>query len=578
MERQVDIIQNETKRPTVEVHFPDGKVFSGPRGVPVEAFVQAVSEIDDDPVVGAVINGELRELTYPIDMDAVVRFVKTSEADGARIYRRSLTFLLEAAFDDMYPTATLVVDHSVASGGYYCHVTGRPPLDEVELETLHDHMLSLVEADLPFEKRKVPLDEAIEFFEQKGEMDKVALMRYRQKDHLILYRLGDHQDYHHGYMVPSTGHLKWFDLAPMGEGFVLRFPRRHASTELLPLPESPKLIATFRQYGHWLSRMGIGSVSALNDGIVSSRVREIILVSEALHEQKIAEMASQITALSKQARIILIAGPSSSGKTTFAKRLTVQMLARGLSPFAIELDNYFVDRAKTPRDSEGQYDYESIGALNTILLSDHLRQLIDGQEIMMPHYNFKTGQSEPGEVVRLQKDQLIILEGIHGLNPHLIPDLPNEQTFRLYVSCLTQLNLDSQNRISTTDTRLLRRIVRDARERGYSAQQTIRRWESVRRGEKRWIFPYQNNADEMFNSALVYEVSSLKLLVEPLLRQVPYGTPEHIEAKRLLAFLEWFLPLDPDLIPDNSILREFTGGSILREFKVWDSPSRVLET
>jgi uridine kinase len=578
MERQVDIIQNETKRPTVEVHFPDGKVFSGPRGVPVEAFVQAVSEIDDDPIVGAVINGELRELTYPIDMDAVVRFVKTSEADGARIYRRSLTFLLEAAFDDMYPTATLVVDHSVASGGYYCHVTGRPPLDEVELETLHDHMISLVEADLPFEKRKVPLDEAIEFFEQKGEMDKVALMRYRQKDHLILYRLGDHQDYHHGYMVPSTGHLKWFDLAPMGEGFVLRFPRRHASTELLPLPESPKLIATFRQYGHWLSRMGIGSVSALNDAILSSRVREIILVSEALHEQKIAEMASQITALSKQARIILIAGPSSSGKTTFAKRLTVQMLARGLSPFAIELDNYFVDRAKTPRDSEGQYDYESIGALNTILLSDHLRQLIDGQEIMMPHYNFKTGQSEPGEVVRLQKDQLIILEGIHGLNPHLIPDLPSEQTFRLYVSCLTQLNLDSQNRISTTDTRLLRRIVRDARERGYSAQQTIRRWESVRRGEKRWIFPFQNNADEMFNSALVYEVSSLKLLVEPLLRQVPYGTPEHIEAKRLLAFLEWFLPLDPDLIPDNSILREFTGGSILREFKVWDSPSRVLET
>jgi uridine kinase len=578
MERQVDIIQNETKRPTVEVHFPDGKVFSGPRGVPVEAFVQAVSDIDDDPVVGAVINGELRELTYPIDMDAAVRFVKTSEADGARIYRRSLTFLLEAAFDDMYPTATLVVDHSVASGGYYCHVTGRPPLDEVELETLHDHMISLVEADLPFEKRKVPLDEAIEFFEQKGEMDKVALMRYRQKDHLILYRLGDHQDYHHGYMVPSTGHLKWFDLAPMGEGFVLRFPRRHASTELLPLPESPKLIATFRQYGHWLSRMGIGSVSALNDAILSSRVREIILVSEALHEQKIAEMASQITALSKQARIVLIAGPSSSGKTTFAKRLTVQMLARGLSPFAIELDNYFVDRAKTPRDSEGQYDYESIGALNTILLSEHLRQLIGGQEIMMPHYNFKTGQSEPGEVVRLQKDQLIILEGIHGLNPHLIPDLPSEQTFRLYVSCLTQLNLDSQNRISTTDTRLLRRIVRDARERGYSAQQTIRRWESVRRGEKRWIFPYQNNADEMFNSALVYEVSSLKLLVEPLLRQVPYGTPEHIEAKRLLAFLEWFLPLDPDLIPDNSILREFTGGSILREFKVWDSPSRVLET
>jgi uridine kinase len=577
MEQHAEIIQTETKRPTVEVCLADGRILSGPRGIPVEEFVRAVPNPDDDPVVGAIVNGELRELTYRIEADANIRLVKTSEADGARIYRRSLTFLMEAAFDDMYPTATLVVDHSVASGGYYCHVQGRPPLDEVELETLHDHMQELVNADLPFEKRKVPLEEAVEFFEQKGEMDKVALMRYRHKDHLILYRLGEHQDYHHGYMVPSTGYLKWFDLAPMGEGFILRFPRRHASTELLPLPESPKLIATFRQYGQWLGRMGIGSVAALNDAILYNRVREIILVSEALHEQKIAEVASQITALSKQAKVILIAGPSSSGKTTFAKRLIVQLLVQGISPFAIELDNYFIDREKTPRDDEGHYDYESIGALNTALLSEHLRLLVDGQEIMMPRYNFKTGQSEDGEVVRLMKDQLIILEGIHGLNPNLASEMPSEQTFRLYVSCLTQLNLDSQNRISTTDTRLLRRIVRDARERGYTAQETIQRWESVRRGEKRWIFPHQNNADEMFNSALVYELSALKLLAEPLLRQVPHGTSEYIEAKRLLAFLEWFLPLDPGMIPDNSILREFTGGSILREFKVWDSPSRVLE-
>jgi uridine kinase len=577
MEQHAETIQTETKRPTVEVCLADGRILSGPRGIPVEEFVRAVPNPDDDPVVGAIVNGELRELTYRIEADANIRLVKTSEADGARIYRRSLTFLMEAAFDDMYPTATLVVDHSVASGGYYCHVQGRPPLDEVELETLHDHMQELVNADLPFEKRKVPLEEAVEFFEQKGEMDKVALMRYRHKDHLILYRLGEHQDYHHGYMVPSTGYLKWFDLAPMGEGFILRFPRRHASTELLPLPESPKLIATFRQYGQWLGRMGIGSVAALNDAILYNRVREIILVSEALHEQKIAEVASQITALSKQAKVILIAGPSSSGKTTFAKRLIVQLLVQGISPFAIELDNYFIDREKTPRDDEGHYDYESIGALNTALLSEHLRQLVDGQEIMMPRYNFKTGQSEDGEVVRLMKDQLIILEGIHGLNPNLASEMPSEQTFRLYVSCLTQLNLDSQNRISTTDTRLLRRIVRDARERGYTAQETIQRWESVRRGEKRWIFPHQNNADEMFNSALVYELSALKLLAEPLLRQVPHGTSEYIEAKRLLAFLEWFLPLDPGMIPDNSILREFTGGSILREFKVWDSPSRVLE-
>jgi uridine kinase len=394
MERQEEIIQNATKRHTVEIHLPDGRIISGPRGLAIGEFVRGIPDPEEDPVVGAVVNGELRELTYKIDMDAKVRLVKTSEADGARIYRRSLTFLVEAAFDDMFPTATLVVDHSVASGGYYCHVQGRPPLDEVELETLQDHMRELVKADLPFEKHKVPLEEAVDYFEQKGEMDKVALMRYRQKDHLILYKLGDHQDYHHGYMVPSTGYLEWFDLAPMGEGFILRFPRRHASTELLPLPESPKLIATFRQYGHWLSRMGIGSVAALNDGILSTRVREIILVSEALHEQKIAEIASQITALSKQAKIILIAGPSSSGKTTFAKRLTVQLLAQGISPFAIELDHYFVDRQKTPRDDDGQYDYESIGALNTALLSEHLRLLIQGQEITMPRYNFKTGLSE----------------------------------------------------------------------------------------------------------------------------------------------------------------------------------------
>jgi uridine kinase len=578
MEQLAKIIQSVSKRPTVEVCLSDGRILSGLRGTPVEEFVRIIPDMDDDLVVGAIVNGELRELTYRIEMDANISLVKTSAADGARIYRRSLTFLLESAFDDLYPHCTLVVDHSVASGGYYCHVLGRPPMVEADLQTLNNRMRELVEADLPFEKRKVPLDEAVKYFEQKGEMDKVALMRYRQKDHLILYRLGDHQDYHHGYMVPSTGYLKWFDLAPMGEGFILRFPRRQASTELLPLPESPKLIATFRQYGHWLSRMGIGSVAALNDAILSTRVREIILVSEALHEQKIAEIASQITALSKQNRIILIAGPSSSGKTTFAKRLTVQLLVQGIAPFAIELDNYFVDRERTPRDAEGQYDYESIDALNTQLLSEHLGLLVEGQEIMMPRYNFKTGKSEDGEVVRLKKDQLIILEGIHGLNPKLAPNLPTEQIFRLYVSCLTQLNLDSQNRISTTDTRLLRRIVRDARERGYTAQQTIRRWESVRRGEKRWIFPYQNNAGEMFNSALVYELSALKLLAEPLLRQVPHGTPEYIEAKRLLAFLEWFLPLDPDLIPDNSILREFTGGSILREFKVWDSPSRVLET
>ncbi len=574
LSKTLEITQLPFPRAEVEIQLSDGRVFSGPRGTDVESFLRALPEWGDRPIVGCIVNGELRELTYPIETESRVTPVDTTGADGARIYRRSLTFLLEAAFDEMQPSATLLVDHAVSSGGYYCHVTGRQPLSDKELTGLKDHMQALVDADLPFERQKVPLEEAIEIFEEKGELDKVRLIKYRQKDHLIMYRLGDHRDYHHGYMVPSTGYLQWFDLIPMGEGFILRYPRRHTPTELQSIPDSPKLLATFRQYGNWLSRLGIGSVGALNDAITDRRVREVILVSEALHEQKIAEISSQVAALSKKARVVLIAGPSSSGKTTFSKRLSVQLLAQGISPVAIELDNYFVDRELTPRDENGAFDYESLRALNTTLLTEQLRRLIAGQEVQLPHYNFKTGRSEPGEVVHLEQDQLVILEGIHGLNPQLIPDFPQEQTFRLYISALTQLNLDSHNRISTTDTRLIRRIVRDARDRGYSAQQTIGRWESVRRGEKRYIFPYQDNATDMFNSALVYELSALKSLAEPLLRQVPFGAPEYIEAKRLLSFLEWFLPIDADLIPDNSILREFIGGSILRDFHIWEDSGR----
>jgi uridine kinase len=401
----------------------------------------------------------------------------------------------------------------------------------------------------------------------------VQLLAHRQKDYLTLYKLQDFYDYHHGYMVRSTGFLRWFSLVPTGEGFTLRFPRRHAPTELLPLPEYPKLLTTFRQYGDWLQHLGISSVGALNDAISNSRSREIILVSEALHEQQIAEIAAQIAEHRDHMRVIFIAGPSSSGKTTFSRRLSVQLLARGVSPFPLEMDRYFVDRELTPRDENGELDFESIDALDRKRLSKDLRDLSEGKPVQVPHYDFRTGKSTPGQEVELISGEIIILEGIHGLNPVLVTDVPVENTFHIYVSALTQLNLDRHNRVSTTDTRLIRRIVRDARERGYTAQQTIQRWESVRRGEKRYIFPYQENADVMFNSALVYEVSVLKPLVEPLLRQVPYGKPEYVEAKRLLAFLEWFLPLESDLIPDNSIMREFIGNSILRDFTLWRNHS-----
>ena len=554
-------------RSSVEIHLPDERVLSGPRGAVVGEFLQSVDH--ESEVVAAIVNDDLRELTFPITLESRVIPVTMSDPDGARIYRRSLTFLLEMAFSDLFPDAVLFVDHAVASGGYYCQVTGRAPLFEAEIDALRDHMEDLVKADLPFERMEVPIREAIEYFHSRGYEDKVRLLSYRRKTYLTLYRLGERMDYHHGYMVPSTGYLKWFDLVYTEGGFTLRYPRRHKPDELMPMPEYPRLLGTFRQYGDWLAKLGIENVGSLNNAIQGGRSDQVVLVSEAFHENNLARIANQVVTQLDRSRIILIAGPSSAGKTTTARRLTVQLLALGVSPFPLELDNYFLDRDKTPLGEDGKPDFESIDALDLPLLADHLQRLIRGEEVQLPRYNFKTGLREEGELIRLRDGQPLILEGIHGMDPRLIPANLTGEAFRIYVSALTQLNLDRHNRVSTTDTRLIRRIVRDARERGYTAAQTISRWESVRRGEKKHIFPFQENANVMFNSALAYELAALKPFAEPLLRQVPHGTPEYIEAKRLLAFLEWFLPLDISLVPGTSIIREFVGGSILKNFTIW---------
>ena len=562
-------VSYSTPSRTVQVHLPDGRVLQGPRGACAADFLKPVLDTLPAPVMGVILNGELHELTYPVVMESFLEPVTMNDSDGMRIYRRSLTFLLETAFSGLFSGAQLIIDHSISSGGYYCHIENRAPLTRDELKSIQVEMKRLVDADLPFERREMPISEAIAFFEQENYPDKVRLMRYRRKPYVTLYNVGEHIDYHHGYMVPSTGYLKWFALLPADSGFTLRFPQRRAPTTITPMEDYPKLLATFRQYGEWLEKLGIDNVGALNDAIKSGRSREVILVSEALHEQHISSIARQIAAPHDQVRVILISGPSSSGKTTFARRLAVQLLALGHSPYALELDNFFVDREKTPRDENGNLDFEALEALDLDQLADHLTRLLRGEEVQVPRYDFKLGKQVSGDLIRLRNDQLIIMEGIHGLNPRLIPSTMAGQAFRIYASCLTQLNLDRHNRISTTDTRLIRRIVRDTRERGYSAQQTIRRWESVRRGEERQIFPFQENADVMFNSALAYELSVLGPIAEPLLRQVPLDTPEYRETKRLLAFLEWFLPVDDELIPDNSILREFIGGSILKNFKVW---------
>lgn len=560
-------------RDDVEVIFTDGTIMSGPRHTPIGEFMRTYQQPDQPLIVGAIVNHELRELTFPISMDAKVSPVEITGSDGARIYRRSLTFLLEVAFMELFPNWSLTIDHSVSSGAYYCHVPEQEPFDQEHLDALDARMRELVNENESMIKEKVSLEEAKDFFNKQGQDDKVRLLNYRYGDDLVLYSLKGKRDYHHGYMVPSTGYLKLFDLQLVDLGFVIRFPRRHAPDQLSPLTSYPQLLTAFQQYGGWLETLGIQSVGALNDAIKEGRISEVILVSEALHTQQISRIANDIRKAKEEVRVVLIAGPSSSGKTTFSKRLMIQLLTEGISPYALEMDNYFVDREKTPLGEDGGYDFEHIDAVNRELLNDHISRLIAGERVQLRHYNFIKGLNEPGDEVQLTPGQMIILEGIHGLNPKLLADFPLEQTYRIYVSCLTQLNLDRHNRISTTDTRELRRILRDARDRGYTAQQTISHWEMVRRGEKNRIFPYQENADVMFNSALAYELTALKPLVEPLLRQVPFGSMEYIEAKRLLKFLQWFLPTDQHLIPDDSILREFIGDSILTDFKIWQHSS-----
>ena len=373
-----EIFQVASPRASVELHLPDGRVLCGPRSTPVGSFLKALPEWNPhDPIVGAVVNGELRELTHPISMDSRVRLVKMSDPDGSGIYRRSVTFLLVTAFEEIFPAADIAIDHSMSSGGFYCSVINRGPLSKEELTAVEGRMKEMVEADLPFERKVVPVQEAIDYFQSKRQDEKVQLLSYRSKGTLGLYKLRDRCDYHHGYMVPSTGYLCWFALTPMGDGFTLRFPRRRAPNELPPMPDSKKLLATFREYNNWLVRLGIENVGALNSAIKTARTSELILISEALHEHRIAEIASLVMERSKEARIVLVAGPSSSGKTTFSKRLAIQLLAQGISPFPIELDNYFLNRELTPKDENGEYEFESLEALDTVrLLADLQLSLI----------------------------------------------------------------------------------------------------------------------------------------------------------------------------------------------------------
>ena len=564
--KQTPPVWSAKPRETAQVRLPDGRIFEAAVGTPVEHYIEAALGDSPVPTIAALVNGDLRELTYQVWSDARVDPVFLSDSDGVRIYRRSLSFLLVTIVRELFPEAQIFVDHTLPFGGFFCRVRGREPFGAEELAQIEARMREVVAEDTPITREPVPLDEAIQMFRARGEEEKVQLLARRQKDYLSLYSLRGTRDYFHGYMVPSTGYLRYFALHPWPPGFVLQYPRRHRPTELLPADDYPKLTVIFREYGEWLRLLGVDSVGGLNEAIANGRIREIILVSEALHEQRIAQIADLIASCRNEVRLVLIAGPSAAGKTTFSKRISIQLLAHGIRPFPLALDNYFVDREKTPRDERGHYDFEVLEALDLPLFNQHLLALMRGEAVQIPHFNFKTGRREEGETVQLGPDHIIIVEGIHGLNPRLVPSVPRERTVRIFISALTQLNIDRHNRVPTTDTRLVRRIVRDATYRGYTAEETLNRWESVRRGEKRHIFPYQEHADVMLNSALVYELAVLKSLAEPLLLQVEPSSPRHVEAKRLLAFLQWFESCGPELIPDNSILREFIGLSILRDY------------
>ncbi len=555
-------------RKTVQVRFPDDRIFEAPVDTPLEAFVAAVHEPGEPTSVSALIDGRrLVELTWPVTHDVAATPISIAHDDGMRIYQRSLSFLLVVAAHQLFPQAQIVVDHSLTMNGLYCEVQGRFPFNAAELAQIEARMRELVEADLPIVRQRMTLAEARETFIRQNYMDKVRLLAFRQKDYLTVYCLEGLYDYFYGHMVPSTGYLRLFGVRPYLPGFILQFPRRPQPNVLPPFHDSPKLAAVFREYGEWVDFMRIGDLAGLNEAIAQDRIREVILVSEALHDQRMADIARDIAAQRDTIRLVLIAGPSSAGKTTSAKRLGVQLLANGVRPLPISLDDYFVPREQTPLDEHGEPDYEALEAIDLDLFNEQLLALTEGREVRLPRYNFRTGQREEGPPLQMAPGQVLLIEGLHGLNPRLVPRIPPETIYRVYVSALTQVNLDHHNRIPTSDTRLLRRIVRDARYRGYSARDTISRWQKVRRGEELNIFPYQENADTMFNSALAYELAVLKPLAEPLLRQIEPGNLEWVEARRLLSFLDWVLPCPPDLVPDVSILREFIGGSILAEFK-----------
>ena len=517
------------------------------------------------PIVSAKVNNRSEGLRFRLYNNKDIEFLDLRQSSGMRTYVRSLCFVLYKAVRTLFPKGILRVEHPV-SKGYYCNLFLDRPLKAEDVAAIKRQMERIIAENLPFERHECHTDEVIRLFNAQGLSDKVKLLETSGSLYSYYNSCGDTIDFYYGNLLPSTGYLWLWDILPYDEGILLRIPNKEQPDRLEEIIKQEKMLEVFKEHLHWNQLMGLNNVGDFNHLCLQGHATDLINLNEALQERKIARIAEAIASRSADGsggvKLVLISGPSSSGKTTFSKRLSIQLMTCGLRPYPISLDNYFVNREETPLDAQGNYDYESLYALDLKLFNDQLQALLRGEEVELPTFNFTTGRKEyKGERLRIDQNTILVLEGIHALNPELTPDIPDEKKFKVYVSALTTISLDNHNWIPTTDNRLLRRIIRDYKYRNYSAQQTISRWPSVRAGEDKWIFPYQENADMMFNSAMLYELAVLRSHAEPILSSVPQNCPEYAEAYRLLKFIRYFTPVQDKEIPPTSLLREFLGGS-----------------
>ncbi|MBN1670934.1 MAG: nucleoside kinase [Kiritimatiellae bacterium] len=555
---------------TIAVTLETGETVRCARHTEVRDLIGRTKGDPDLPYIGALVNNDVTSLSYPLVTDSDVRFLTMRDSYGWRIYRRSVSFMLAKAIWDLYPGAEFSVEHSVGQG-FYCNfnLSGkgrtRKGITQGQLKRIEKRMQKLVREDLAIERRKLSFMQAVTLFEEQKQYDKLNTLKFRNPPRIVLHWCDGFSDVAHGPLVPAMGVLAHFRLVHYPPGFVLQFPDRDAPPRLSPYQEEPKLFQIFQEHTRWGRILGVTTAGELNEIIADRQLGEFIKIAEALHEKKIARIADALHKKQEKIRVILVAGPSSSGKTTFSKRLMIQLRVNGLRPVMLSLDDYFVDHAQTPRDEAGNPDFEHIETVDLPLFNKHLAALVKGEEVQLPFFNFEKRVREwRGNTLRIDGSQMLLIEGLHCLNPRLTHAIPRAQKYKIYVSALTQLNVDSHNRVSTTDNRLMRRVVRDNKFRGHSALTTLQMWPSVRRGEKRWIFPFQGLADVMFNSALDYELPILKPMVEPLLMQVKPSDAEYAEARRLTEFLLSFIDSPADDVPRNSILREFIGASGFR--------------